>query len=423
MKNNFLRSCALWVMAALPAGMMTSCNNDDDIQAPTSLQAPEIVQMEEIISSPLTLAFSWIAVDYATEYSYQLRKTDDQQLITQGTTEELSVWLVYSKEIDLMYETQYTFTLQALTDKLQSEEVSATVTTSEAAISLSIEDLTYRSATLIGKPKDANMLYQFAQIAIEKYTAYDSDTEFIETYDYGYYQELSKMTFGGYEWYQIMAGLSKQGDYTFSTKILSPEKEYLLYAYGVEFDYNSTTDPVHIITPLFKLPFTTPAWEATSNCTFDVEVLSQDMIEIDGVKYVNPTIKITPSDNNEIYYLAIATENVLSLYDDIYHFVFSSILSDELYNGVTDWTNTSFALSGEQTITSYQLQRVATPGVSNAVFVCGISQNGLVTTEIKRIDFTAITESETTQVEKKAGIQLDAMEKLRENISTNPVER
>lgn len=36
------------------------------------------------------------------------------------------------------------------------------------------------------------MLYQFAQIPIEKYLAYDSDMNFIEGYDYGYYQAMGQ---------------------------------------------------------------------------------------------------------------------------------------------------------------------------------------------------------------------------------------
>ena len=168
MKKSFLSSRIMWAVLTLFTGMVVSCSDDEggEGSAPTSLQAPEIVQSEETLNSPITLAFSWIAVDDAVEYSYRLTKSDDQQLIAEGTTGELSVEIVYSNKVDLLYDTQYTFTVQAVAGNVQSEVSTATVTTSEPAIVLTLENLTYRSALMKCQPSNYVMLYQFAQIPI-----------------------------------------------------------------------------------------------------------------------------------------------------------------------------------------------------------------------------------------------------------------
>ena len=42
MRKNFLRNCAVWIVAALSTGLFTSCDNDDNIQEEelTTLPAP-----------------------------------------------------------------------------------------------------------------------------------------------------------------------------------------------------------------------------------------------------------------------------------------------------------------------------------------------------------------------------------------------
>lgn len=409
MRKNFLRNCAVWIVAALSTGLFTSCDNDDNIQEEelTTLPAPEIVQSEEIMDNPLSLSFSWIAVDHATMYNYQLKKADDQQLVAQGSTDELSMQFVYSKEIDLLYDTQYIFTLQACVEDKLSEQVSATVTTSAPAIRLSMDSLTYRSMVMIAEPQDPTMLYQFAQIPMEKYTAYDSDMEFIEGYDFGYYKAMAA-SLGG-TWYQRMEYGSEQGSYRYATRMLSPETDYLLYAYGVEFDHNSTEDPVQITTPMIKLPFTTPAWEATSDCTFEVEIVGQDLVDTGAGIWVSPTVKVTPTDKTERYYVAIFEESMLSGYKDIYDLAFNCVYSDEqqmqLEGQAIDWTTSPLLASGDQILTGYQLKYVVTPGDPCFVMVFGLDGRGLVTTKITRVDFTAITSTDATHVEKKAAIK------------------
>lgn len=76
------------------------------------------------------------------------------------------------------------------------------------------------------------MLYQFAQIPVEKYLAYDSDMAFIEGYDFGYYKAMTA-AMPWVKWYQWMEEASKTGNSVYDTRILNPGVDYMLYAYGV----------------------------------------------------------------------------------------------------------------------------------------------------------------------------------------------
>ncbi len=288
----------MWTMLLFTAWTLVSCSDDENTtELPTQVEAPEIIQSEEISDNPITLAFSWKVVDNAESYSYVLAaiKESGNETITQGNTTELNIEIVSTREAELFYSTEYLFSIKAIAeDKTESAASEVRVTTSGGAIALSIENLTYRSALLKGVPVDKSMLYQFAQVPMEKYTAYNSDMEFIEGYDYGYYQAMGA-AMPWIPWYGLMQEGSQQGDYEYHTKILKPETDYLFYAYGVEFDMSNAEDPVKVITPMIKHPFTTPAWEATSNCTFDVSIESQ---QIDQDGYIVISVKVVPSDKS-----------------------------------------------------------------------------------------------------------------------------
>ena len=384
----------IWVMLSIAAWTFVSCSEDNSTEVSSGLEAPEIIQSEEISDNPITLAFSWEIVENAVSYSYQLDviKESGNETITKGNTTDLSIEIVSTREAELYYSTEYAFSIQAIAEDPadSSEPNEVRITTSSGAIALSIENLTYRSAVLKGIPVDKSMLYQFAQIPIEKYLAYDSDMNFIEGYDYGYYQAMGA-AMPWIPWYSLMQEGSQQGDYTYHTKILKPKTDYLLYAYGVEFDTSDTENPVSVITPLIKYPFTTPAWKATSNCTFDISIESQQ-INPEGYNVIN--VKIVPSDNNERYYVAFPTQETLATTyaNDIYDYAFDAVYNEEIYSGVTDWATSEFLTSGEAVVTSLQFGWNINPGAEYKILVFGVDGDGLVTTEIATVDCTSITE-------------------------------
>ncbi|WP_300106430.1 hypothetical protein [uncultured Alistipes sp.] len=62
----------IWVMLSIAAWTFVSCSEDNSTEVSSGLEAPEIIQSEEISDNPITLAFSWGIVENAVSYSYQL---------------------------------------------------------------------------------------------------------------------------------------------------------------------------------------------------------------------------------------------------------------------------------------------------------------------------------------------------------------
>ena len=82
---------------------------------------------------------------------------------------------------------------------------------------------------------------------------------------------------------------------------------------------------------------------------------------------------------------------------------FNMVLADEQDNGgSSDWSKSELLKSGTQTMTGLELKYAVLPGEASMVLVFGLSDDGLITTEIKRVDFQAITQNATGTVERKA---------------------
>lgn len=384
--------------------LLTSCSKSSD-NGTTPISSPKIIQKEEILDNPITLAFSWEAVNNAVEYKYQLEavKAGGNEVIVSGSTKELNVEIASTTKAELLYSTEYAFILRAVsTDTSISEPAEVHVTTSGGAIALSVENMTYRSALLKGTPADKNMSYQFAQVPIEKYKEYESDIAFIEGYDYGYYKAMSaQMPY--VPWYEFMKEASKKGNYEYNTRILKPGHEYILYAYGVEFDNTNTENPVKVTTPMIKYFFTTPEWKATSECTFDVSVESQEIVETNNGPVVNIKVKVTPSEIKEKYYVAFVTKNMLTntYNDDMYDYAFETIYSEEIYSSV-NWATTNILNSGEKVVASIDNGWGIYTATDYKILVFGVDNNGLVTTAITSIDCKSIGEKQTVQTSEES---------------------
>lgn len=385
-----------WLMMFFTLFILIGCNNSSD-ETPDFIDIPKIIQSEEIFDNPLTLAFSWDIVENADKYTYKLEvvKENGSEVVASGSTSELNIQ-ISSENFDLLYSTEYVFKLRAESadGSVVSEAVEVSLTTSSGAIALSIENMTYRSALLKCVPKDKSMLYQFAQIPIEKYTAYDSDLEFIEEYDFGYYKAMGA-AMPWVPWYALMENASSKGDEEYETRMLKPNQNYIFYAYGVEFDNENPDNPVKILTPLIKHYFTTPEWRATSNGTFEMNVESQELVGTGDEAIVNIKLKVTPSNKNERYYIAFVEKSMLVDDYDIYDFAFDVIYSEESYGTVQDWSTTEMLSSGDKILDSMNFGWGLYPGTDYKVLVFGVDGNGLVTTSIASEDCTTIGDSET----------------------------
>lgn len=390
----------VWVVAVLLFGTV-ACDSSDG-EGNLSLAAPAIGQSEERSTEPVLLAFGWSAVEDAAEYAYRLDEVVGEELhpLLSGKTAATSVELGGERGRTLSLGTTYRFSVQALPAEgvtlSASAFASVDITTSEAPIALTVENLTYRSARLRVEPKDGALLYQFAQIPVEKYLAYDSDMAFIEGYDFGYYKAMTA-AMPWVKWYQWMEEASKTGNSVYDTRILNPGVDYMLYAYGVEFDSSNEEEPVRVTTPLYIKNFTTPEWKATSNCTFDVEVTGQELVEVtdsetgEPFNTVNVTVEVTPSDDTEHYYVAFPQSDVVADNGGDYGYAFALVLSMEQYEGISSWFAPGILSEGKATVSAIDHGFSVLPGTKCSVLVFGVSELGLVTTAIQRLDIDAVS--------------------------------
>lgn len=374
---------------AIAAVVLTSCSEDEKVVP--QLTAPEFVQNEQVDDNPVTLSFSWTAVDGVAEYAYTLYDSKDEK-VASGHTTQTSVTFTSTYLVPLDYNADYTLEVMAVTADatiaLNSDAVKATAHTAQSPIELSIEDLTYRSATFYAVPGDKNMLYQVAQIPVEKYQQYADDKAFIEEYEFGYYQARAQTPpyiFFGVPWTEVMKDLSQKGDYNWHTVILKPETQYIMYAYGCDF----ATDPstCTLTTPLIRVFFTTPKWEATSTTQFAVTLESNE--QQDGYGVIS--VKVVP-DSGERYMVFFATQNEVEQYGGVLGMCMSRISDYEIGGMVEDFGTSNSLYRGTQTIfnnaTGFMPDDDLPSGTPCVAAVCGVDKNGCITTEPVCVEFT-----------------------------------
>lgn len=380
------------LLMAVAMVSFVSCSNDDG--GTPKLESPSIVQSEQTSENPITLAFSWTDVE-ASSYTYELSTEADGQktVVTSGTTDRTSVEIVASNTINLSFGTKYTFTLKATSTTAESDLVTADVTTSAAPFEMTITNLSYRGATFNIVPQDQNAYYQAAQTDWAKYASYESDQAFIEGYEFSYYQAMPPRYV---PWYAKMESYCQKGNYSWTTRILSPGQEYIFYSYGVKFQTENEENPVLVNTPLVKIKFTAPEWKATSQTTFQISSVSQTLS--DG-KVVS-SVKVTPSNNNEKYYVTFAEDDyVNSNYGGKDFSLLMGRMGDLEKMGKVknyNWATSNLLNTGEKTISNTEvataglgLEKNISAGKKYHVIVIGVSDDGLQTTEISRLDLTA----------------------------------
>lgn len=376
---------------------LSACSDDDPVELP-QLDTPNLVQYVQISDNPITLVYAWQAVANATAYEYKLEALTAEgevaNVVTAGTTTELSVTIVSEGNITLDYGTEYRFTLIAVGDEASvrnSLPVVADFTTHEAPLTLTIENQTYRSASFIVKPSNADMRYQTAMIAYDKYAQYSSDEEFIQEYEFGYYKMLASMPWIPATWDQVLDSYGQNGDYQFNSRSMMPSSKYIFYAYGYELT-DDPENPVKIVTPLLKKVFITPAWAATSATTFSLAISGQEVSE----GYANVSVDVTPSDNAEQYLTMFVPADKATDDAALQSYVMTTMQSLEMQAGIEDWHQSAAVNAGAKTVTSNSVALVGSQKVSlgqpYVVAVFGVDKNGLITTNIASLRFDAISE-------------------------------
>lgn len=135
----------------LCAALLTICSCDSGSEKepiPTKLPGVEFIQSEEVSDSPLTLAFSWMPVDYADNYKYSLYEFVEDyssQTGTDGTDIEFTInlgcgdsgqYTCYNKTID---GTQY-LASPIITDRNGKNVTSGTLKFASDGFKLTIPD-------------------------------------------------------------------------------------------------------------------------------------------------------------------------------------------------------------------------------------------------------------------------------------------
>jgi len=377
------------LMSVILMGIV-SCS--DETEKP-SLAAPEIVQHEQTDDNPIKLSFSWTEVKNATAYVYELSTEVDgvKTTVVKGETPKTSAEIIGSKDILLSFDTKYTFSLSAKSPQLESKTVSAVVTTSTSPFKMEVTELNCRGATFNVTPSDPNIPYQTAQTDWDKYAKHESDSAFIANYDFAFYKAVPPPFV---PWYAKMESACQKGNHSWKTRILSPGKTYIFYSYGCKFQSKENPkNPVVLITPFVKVKFTTPEWKATSQMTFNVTSVSQTLK--DG-KVVS-VIKVIPSSNTEKYFVTfVEDEYVEKNYGGSDFNLLMGRMGDAEKMGVVrnyNWGASKLLHSGEQTISNTETgisgDQNITAGKKYHAIVIGMSDDGLQTTEIKRLDLTA----------------------------------
>lgn len=395
----------VWLIGSIAttAWLLTSCN-DSSSGSEGVLLTPEIIQSEEVSDNPISLSFSWEAVENARKYNYKLVDAS-QNVITQGSTGDLNMKFVHGENASLQYDAQYTFSLQALpaaNNWVPSEPATSQVTTGSGELQLTLQAVNYRTIKFWVIPKDKSIYYDMGSTDLARYTKHQSDMDFINDIGFGYYQTLAGLA--GLPWAEVMKQYMKVGKSEIGeNKRLKPGTEYVAFAYGVNFKEDVTTeDPVEVITPLAIKSVKTPEWKATSSTTFELGEVKATKGENGDLSL---TVEVIPSDDQTRYYVAFDENANLSSYGSIQNFAFSMIESDEdqyriMNNGKEiNWGTTDWLYDGKQTVsttTSWGSWEIGY-GKPFTVFVFGVDEDGLVTTNITQKECSGFTEQDVEQ--------------------------
>lgn len=253
-----------------------------------------------------------------------------------------------------------------------------------APFTLSTSDLTYRTGTMSATPTDPTMKYHLSVLERSRFDSYADDNAVFEEYEKGYFKAAY-----GKRWYMGMEAAAKVGNASYSYRMLKPETEYVLYAYGIE--AMVAEKDIAMVTPMIKKIFRTPAWKPTDDCTFSFEVVSNTTELLD--------IKVTPSKDDVRYFFNVAEVGQLvdNYGSDLDGFTRDFLSSVEVQLGEDIWASGSllrqgvsnFSMSGEE------LQQKITPGGRYMIFAFAVDDKGYQTTATKTSAFTAAYEAIT----------------------------
>lgn len=248
------------------------------------------------------------------------------------------------------------------------------VVMSDQTLSGSMSKITQNGGQLNITSSDQHGTFYWTYVDESDYQTYDLKTiadNMMKNLSYDWSQNYAgQMTYGEYLGYVL-----DKGSANYSLTELLMGTTYHILAWGVNMEGYITTEIFEIAT------FTTLVPEVKDDCTFDIQVLKTESMDIQ--------VRVTPSNPQTRYYVAFIDDARYSKFND-YQMVNKII---DMENGrmtpPTTWANTPELFTGTQDIWGRKdLQWRFDPEKTYRVYAFGIDAEGTLSTGIARLDAT-----------------------------------
>lgn len=220
------------VMSLIAAFAAVSCNKDkpEPEVKPEKLSAPVLAVSEQ---DETHFTVSWNAVENATSYYYSVN----------GENETSTAELSFSVSDPVPGE--YKIKVKAVPSDekyLESDyaEISVKIEEPEPSMTFSFEikDLTATTATIVCTPSDLEATYWFDVYLKSDYDKFASDEEFIASIE----KELAALGEDeGLSYQEVLEILLSTGEDKWTATSMTPDTEYIAYAFGINTDGTKTT--------------------------------------------------------------------------------------------------------------------------------------------------------------------------------------
>ncbi len=258
------------------------------------------------------------------------------------------------------------------------------IATSDIEFELNVKDITANSANITITPSNSDYYY-WTYISEMDYALYDDYAVMVNMIS-----NIAAEVANGAALSDILhSGASSQTP----TKLWSGTK-YHIIAWGMDMRCNATTQPVNIGS------FTTEAGGVVDNCTFD--------ISCPEVKQTDMLINVKPSNNDTRYMICPVEESICGAYGDEQMAqrlinMEQARFNEGFYGAGVNWSNAEWIFTGEQSVWGRaDLDWTFEAGKTYRIYVFGVDQNGVRTTNIARFDQKAadvVASDMTFQVE------------------------
>lgn len=231
-------------------------------------------------------------------------------------------------------------------------------------LTLAVDNVTSSSAHLTITPNYDTYRYFYDVVKKSDYEAWGGDANTIAQNIEYIEQAIWIFAMQGYDYtYDSFTDIGGK-ETTYGS--LVPSTQYVFFAFGLDSNGNPTS-------PLAKQEFETSPFEATDDCTFD--------ITFSDVTATSMNIDVVPSNPSTRYYVGMCQASNLNSFspDEL-----AQQFIDSENNIGTDWADTEFVFTGEQSLNSAD-DLLYDPFVGNteyAAVVFGVDEKGERTTVV-----------------------------------------